>query len=211
MNAKEMFEELGYKKEKDIINEQFIISYKKDDCPGFYRICFSKPDKTIVARYFDENGEMYAQIVKVQEFKAINQQCRELGWLQEQKQETNLEHYFEDLLKQGGRYAFVSGKIKDCWGTKCCDCAFDGGNCLKEKIEWLASPYKKPTYKFEKPRFKLSQFEYDLLQRFSVDFKFNEIGLLKEMKEKGHFKNINGDELIKDILANCEVVKNAES
>lgn len=29
--------------------------------------------------------------------------------------------------------------------------------------------------------------------------------------EKGHFKNINGDELIKDILANCEVVKNAES
>lgn len=129
----------------------------------------------------------------------------------EGKLETNLEHYFEDLLKQGGRYAFVSGKIKDCWGTKCCDCAFDGGNCLKEKIEWLASPYKKPTYKFEKPRFKLSQFEYDLLQHFSIDFKFNEMGLLKEMKEKGHFKNINGDELIKDILANCEVVKNAES
>lgn len=129
----------------------------------------------------------------------------------EEKQETNLDHYFEDLLKQGGRYAFVSGKIKDCWGTNCCDCAFDGGNCLKEKIEWLASPYKKPTYKFEKPRFKLSQFEYDLLQHFSVDFKFNEMGLLKEMKEKGHFKNINGDELIKDILANCEVVKNAES
>ena len=49
----------------------------------------------------------------------------------EEKQETNLDHYFEDLLKQGGRYAFVSGKIKDCWGTKCCDCAFDGGNCLK--------------------------------------------------------------------------------
>lgn len=122
----------------------------------------------------------------------------------EEKQETNLDHYFEDLLKTGGRYAFVSGKIKDCCGTKCCDCAFDGGNCLKEKIEWLASPYKKPT-------FKLSQFEYDLLQHFSVDFKFNEMGLLKEMKEKGHFKNINGDELIKDILANCEVVKNAES
>ena len=50
-----------------------------------------------------------------------------------------------------------------------------------------------------------------MLQHFSVDFKFNEMGLLKEMKEKGHFKNINGDELIKDILANCEVVKNAES
>lgn len=52
-----------------------------------------------------------------------------------------------------------------------------------------------------------TQFEYDLLQHFSVDFKFKEMGLLKEMKEKGHFKNINGDELIKDILESCEVIK----
>lgn len=118
----------------------------------------------------------------------------------EEKQETNLEHYFEDLLKKGGRYAFVNGKIKHCWDTKCCDCAFKGGNCHGEKIKWLASPYEKQTYK-------LTQFEYDLLQHFSVDFKFKEMGLLKEMKEKGHFKNINGDELIKDILESCEVIK----
>lgn len=118
----------------------------------------------------------------------------------EEKQETNLDHYFEDLLKTGGRYAFVNGKIKHCWGTRCCDCAFNGGNCNKEKIKWAASPYEKQTYK-------LTQFEYDLLQHFSVDFKFKEMGLLKEMKEKGHFKNINGDELIKDILESCEVIK----
>lgn len=118
----------------------------------------------------------------------------------EEKQETNLDHYFEDLLKTGGRYAFVNGKIKHCWNTRCCDCAFKGGNCHGEKIKWLASPYEKQTYK-------LTQFEYDLLQHFSVDFKFKEIGLLKEMKEKGHFKNINGDELIKDILESCEVIK----
>lgn len=67
-------------------------------------------------------------------------------------------------------------------------------------LKWLASPYEKQTYK-------LTQFEYDLLQHFSVDFKFKEMGLLKEMKEKGHFKNINGDELIKDILESCEVIK----
>lgn len=108
--------------------------------------------------------------------------------------------YFEDLLKTGGRYAFVNGKIKHCWNTRCCDCAFKGGNCHGEKIKWLASPYEKQTYK-------LNQFEYDLLQHFSVDFKFKEMGLLKEMKEKGHFKNINGDELIKDILESCEVIK----
>lgn len=118
----------------------------------------------------------------------------------EEKQETNLDHYFEDLLKTGGRYAFVNGKIKHCWNMRCCDCAFKGGNCHGEKIKWLASPYEKKTYK-------LTQFEYDLLQHFSVDFKFKEMGLLKEMKEKGHFKNINGDELIKDILESCEVIK----
>lgn len=118
----------------------------------------------------------------------------------EEKQETNLDHYFEGLLKTGGRYAFVNGKIKHCWNTRCCDCAFKGGNCHGEKIKWLASPYEKQTYK-------LTQFEYDLLQHFSVDFKFKEMGLLKEMKEKGHFKNINGDELIKDILESCEVIK----
>lgn len=118
----------------------------------------------------------------------------------EEKQETNLDHYFEDLLKTGGRYAFVNGKIKHCWNTRCCDCAFKGGNCHGEKIKWLASPYEKKTYK-------LTQFEYDLLQHLSVDFKFKEMGLLKEMKEKGHFKNINGDELIKDILESCEVIK----
>lgn len=118
----------------------------------------------------------------------------------EEKQETNLDHYFEDLLKTGGRYAFVNGKIKHCWGTRCCNCAFKGGNCNGEQIEWLASPYEKQTYK-------LTQFEYDLLQHFSVDFKLKEMGLLKEMKEKGHFKNINGDELIKDILESCEVIK----
>lgn len=65
----------------------------------------------------------------------------------EEKQETNLDHYFEDLLKTGGRYAFVNGKIKHCWNTRCCDCAFKGGNCHGEKIKWLASPYEKQTYK----------------------------------------------------------------
>ena len=128
------------------------------------------------------------------------EQLRDYKSIFEEKQETNLDHYFEDLLKTGGRYAFVNGKIKHCWNTRCCDCAFKGGNCHGEKIKWLASPYEKQTYK-------LTQFEYDLLQHFSVDFKFKEMGLLKEMKEKGYFKNINGDELIKDILESCEVIK----
>lgn len=72
-------------------------------------------------------------------------------------------------------------------------------------LEWLQELVDKEIPK--KQTYKLTQFEYDLLQHFSVDFKFKEMGLLKEMKEKGHFKNINGDELIKDILESCEVIK----
>lgn len=119
----------------------------------------------------------------------------------EEKAETNYEH-FKDEIVQNVKYnlAVVNGEPKPCEDTNCDECDFNCDCCGEKRFEWLASPYKKPTYK-------LSQFEYDLLQHFSVDFKFKEMGLLKEMKEKGHFKNINGDELIKDILESFEVIK----
>lgn len=195
MNAKEMFKQLGYEFEKEYTRYGVNDTYRYNKC--------SRPTDSVIF-YLDGKQIIINQTfhtIHLNELQAIIQQCKELGWLEsESNQETNLDHYFEDLLKTGGRYAFVNGKIKHCWNTRCCDCAFKGGNCHREKIKWLASPYEKQTYK-------LTQFEYDLLQRFSVDFKFKEMGLLKEMKEKGHFKNINGDELIKDILESCEVIK----
>lgn len=195
MNAKEMFKQLGYEFEKEYTRHGVNDTYRYNK--------FSRPADSVIF-YLDGKQIIINQTfhtIHLNELQAIIQQCKELGWLgSESNQETNLDHYFEDLLKTGGRYAFVNGKIKHCWNTRCCDCAFKGGNCHGEKIKWLASPYEKQTYK-------LTQFEYDLLQRFSVDFKFKEMGLLKEMKEKGHFKNINGDELIKDILESCEVIK----
>lgn len=119
----------------------------------------------------------------------------------EEKAETNYEH-FKDEIVQNVKYnlAVVNGEPKPCEDTNCDECDFNCDCCGEKRFEWLASPYEKQTYK-------LTQFEYDLLQHFSVDFKFKEMGLLKEMKEKGHFKNINGDELIKDILESCEVIK----
>jgi hypothetical protein len=195
MNAKEMFKQLGYEFEKEYTRYGVNDTYRYNKC--------SRPIDSVIF-YLDGKQIIINQTfhtIHLNELQAIIQQCKELGWLgSESNQETNLDHYFEDLLKTGGRYAFVNGKIKHCWNTRCCDCAFKGGNCHGEKIKWLASPYEKQTYK-------LTQFEYDLLQYFSVDFKFKEMGLLKEMKEKGHFKNINGDELIKDILESCEVIK----
>ncbi len=195
MNAKEMFKQLGYEFEKEYTRYGVNDTYRYNKC--------SRPNDSVIF-YLDGKQIIINQTfhtIHLNELQAIIQQCKELGWLgSESNQETNLDHYFEDLLKTGGRYAFVNGKIKHCWNTRCCDCAFKGGNCHGEKIKWLASPYEKQTYK-------LTQFEYDLLQHFSVDFKFKEMGLLKEMKEKGHFKNINGDELIKDILESFEVIK----
>lgn len=195
MNAKEMFKQLGYEFEKEYTRHGVNDTYRYNKC--------SRPADSVIF-YLDGKQIIINQTfhtIHLNELQAIIQQCKELGWLgSESNQETNLDHYFEDLLKTGGRYAFVNGKIKHCWKTRCCDCAFKGGNCHGEKIKWLASPYEKQTYK-------LTQFEYDLLQHFSVDFKLKEMGLLKEMKEKGHFKNINGDELIKDILESCEVIK----
>lgn len=125
----------------------------------------------------------------------------------EEKQETNYEHFKDEIIENCMfNLAIVKGKPKLCNSVVyCSDCEFyvckvNENNCNEKFKEWLKKPHEKPT-------FKLTQFEYDLLQHFSVDFKFKEMGLLKEMKEKGHFKNINDDELIKDILESCEVIK----
>ena len=70
------------------------------------------------------------------------------------------------------------------------------------KITWLLSQRKKPKYKF-------TQFEYDLINTYrNVDdrCKFNGCYQLKSLKEKGYFKNVDKNELIKDIIDNCEVV-----
>lgn len=137
MNAKEMFKQLGYEFEKEYTRHGVNDTYRYNKC--------SRPADSVIF-YLDGKQIIINQTfhtIHLNELQAIIQQCKELGWLgSESNQETNLDHYFEDLLKTGGRYAFVNGKIKHCWNTRCCDCAFKGGNCHGEKIKWLASPYE---------------------------------------------------------------------
>lgn len=68
----------------------------------------------------------------------------------------------------------------------------------------LASHYKRPAYR-------LTKFEKDLLQSYSniykYKFKFKAVPVLIRMKEKGHFKDINEDATIKDILADYEITE----
>lgn len=123
----------------------------------------------------------------------------------EEKSETNLEFYYDDLLEEGfSDFTVVNGKIKSCAYVPCDKCEFKKKDCSKDRITWLLSQRKKPKYK-------LTQFEYDLINTYShVDYrcKFNGCYQLKILKEKGYFKDVDKNELIKDILDNCEVIKN---
>lgn len=123
-----------------------------------------------------------------------------------QKQETNLDHYKEEILEKClWNLAVVKGKPKRCNCTNCSDCEFCKDQpikCHKRATEWLKQPYIKLTYK-------LTKFEQDLLQScsqvYSPEYQFKNIAFLTEMREKGYFKDVGKDATLEDILANCEI------
>ena len=153
-----------------------------------------------------------------------NQRLGELGretalqlaaWLEELKQykeenqpETNLDHYKREILEKClWNLAVVKGKPKHCKSINCyeCDlCKDQPIKCHKKAMEWLEQPYKAPTIK-------LTKFENDLLQSYSKGFlsgyEFKKISTLNRMKRKGHFKGVDEDATIEDILADCEVTE----
>lgn len=134
------------------------------------------------------------------------------AWLEELKQykeenqpETNLDHYKDKVLEESmWNLAIVNGRPKRCNLTRCSDCEFNKKDqpkeCRKRRIEWLKQPYKNPAIK-------LTKFENDLLQSYPRKYKFNSMHVLDTMKEKGYFKGIDDNEIIGDILENCEVIK----
>ena len=98
--------------------------------------------------------------------------------------------------------ALVDGKPKRCNQTRCNDCEFNKDiprECHKRTIEWLKQTHEKPVYK-------LTKFEKELLECYSDVYSFKVFNSLNGMKEKGYFKGIDDNELIGDILAKCEVV-----
>lgn len=201
MTAKEMFEGIGYKLSK-AYSEDTLISYfdgKKNITIEFY----------IKNKQFKKaKGVFDCVAIKESELKAIIQQCKELGWLEDEKQEirqkTNIEHYYEYLSEVGlGGFALVNGRCTKCSGTSCSECDFSGGDCCNKRLIWLASPYRK--------KYKLTKFENDLLQSYLKGclskHTFKSVVTLKVMKEKGYFKGVDENATIKDILADCEVIK----
>ena len=208
MNAKEMFEKMGYEFEKGFdrngVNNSYVYRYHYID-GGYDTIIFHLIDKQIIT-YKSEH------LIFMSELKAINKQCEELGWLDEKteikearnQELTNFEYYKDEILDCCiDNLAVVKGIPKSCSKIDCNDCDFKNilRGCHRKVREWLEQPYKKTAIK-------LTKFEVDLLQINSIKaFRFKNINVLTLMKEKGYFEDVDEDATIEDILANCEVTK----
>lgn len=203
MTAKEMFEGIGYKL-SEAYSEDTLISYFDGKKNITIEFCIKNK------RFRKAKGVFDCVNISIPELKAIQKQCKELGWLedekQEIKQETNLERYFDNIGIFGiNSFAVTNGKPMRCKDVHCDKCDFGGpcGRCGEERLRWLTSPYKKPAYK-------LTKFENDLLQSYLKGHlsghKFKSILVLNGMKEKGYFKGVDENATIVDILEKCEVV-----
>lgn len=203
MKAEQMFEEIGYKL-SEAYSEDTLISYFDGKKNITIEFCIKNK------KFRKAKGVFDCVNISIPELKAIQKQCKELGWLedekQEIKQETNLERYFDDIGIYGiNSFAVTNGKPMRCKDVHCDKCDFGGpcGRCGEERLIWLTSPYKKPAYK-------LTKFENDLLQSYLKGHlsgrKFKSILVLNGMKEKGYFKGVDENATIVDILEKCEVI-----
>lgn len=134
--------------------------------------------------------------------KAMDKKLREYKSIFEEKQETNLDYYKDEILENCiDNLAVVKGRPKLCYKTNCNDCDFKINQigCHNKVKDWLKQTHEKPVYK-------LTKFEKELLECYSDVYSFKVFNSLNGMKEKGYFKGIDDNELIGDILAKCEVV-----
>lgn len=194
--AKELFKELGYEKAE---KSESVVLYTN----GYGDTISFKETKHVVITPIQGCRTIIMTCLLE---NAIHKQCEELGWLEkEERAETNYEHYKDVILEDSGlTLALVGGKPCKCIDVHCSDCEFSTGHGCSEKMkEWLDRTYEKITYK-------LTHLEYDLISTYITyhsDRKFCDCRQLIELKDKGHFKNVDNDVLIKDILSNSEVVK----
>jgi hypothetical protein len=194
MNAREMFKSLGYKRHESENGIQYFSE-------SGVEITF-----IFLIRRFYKQENFKSLNISVDEFKAIQQQMKELGWIaKEEKQETNYEHYKDEIIEVSGYcFALVDGKPCQCSCDSCNDCGFSTGHGCSEKVkEWLRKPYEKPTNQ-------LTQFEYDLLNAYKNSGMrqcISNYSTLLEMYGKGHFKGIDTRAPIHEILDNYEVIE----
>lgn len=141
-------------------------------------------------------------------FKQLAEWLEELKQYREPNQETNLDHFQQEILEKGlWNLAVVKGRPERCDRVKCIDCELskDRSRGYHAKVmDWLKQPRKAPAIK-------LTKFEQDLLQScsqgYSPEYQFKNINSLTEMRKKGYFKGVDRDATLEDILANSEITE----
>ena len=78
MTAKEMFEELGY----SLVENSLGLKYQKLVVDMLWVIYFDTKFKYLTTSLINDEYETY-HVLDMNELKAINKQCEELGWLEE--------------------------------------------------------------------------------------------------------------------------------
>ena len=97
MSAKEMFEELGY----EYYNDDGFTEYLKatpmpnrinTECIHFKKIVFDRLSRELVIHKYKKDAlcqeiiasptDIKVNYIALEELKAINQQCKELGWIE---------------------------------------------------------------------------------------------------------------------------------
>lgn len=118
--------------------------------------------------------------------------------------ETNLERYKDELIQwcihsNRGVNIALGESILDLYRKYT-----DTRNVyLDDMFKWYLQPY-------EKPKYKLTKFEYDLLNTYSdcnIECKLTDCKQLRKLKEKGYFNDLYEFAKVHEVLENCEVVE----
>lgn len=196
--AKELFKELGYEKAE---KSESVVLYtnRYGDTISF------KETKHVVIT--PVQGCRSLTMTCLFE-NAIHKQCKELGWFEEEKQETkqetNFEYYKDEILEDyAHNLAVVKGRPTLCYKTNCNDCDFKINQigCREKAKDRLKQPHEKPVYK-------LTKFEYDLLNAYKDSGMLKSVSsysAMHELHEKGYFKDIDISIPIHKILENYEI------
>ena len=212
-----------YSESKPLFSDLYLVKFKDECFLGEYGVCYYSQEHKSFGEFIsfydserDEDDEAFVScesIVAWALFQRIDEEHKEKTAEQrlEEKVEikeainpevTNLEYYKDEILENCiENLAVVKGRPKLCYKTNCNDCDFKINQigCHNKVKDWLKQTHEKPVYK-------LTKFEKELLECYSDVYSFKVFNSLNRMKEEGYFKGIDDNELIGDILAKCEVV-----
>lgn len=197
MNAEQMFEKLGYTKCNNCTNPSY---FKKDD--PYAWINFNNKRVAISSQL-----DLGYESLDYELIEAIYKQCQELDWVDE-KICTNFEDetsgfkcsncgiYLDDLSEIVIPENCRGNMNQDEYKLRYCP------NCGCKIVDY--------DHFAKKAKYKVTQFEFDLLNTYRLckeECKFRDCTQLRQLKEKGYYKDIDADAKIRDILWNCGVIK----